>query len=125
MAAGGLPSAPGVPAMNIRDGDNAFVDLAKLQLFCLDLRHPRGACKARQFSARLGLSARDAEQMRRDLLKAMNGNDRVVTTRRDEFGQRYQLDVEMAGPKGTGTVRTLWITRNGDRGPRFVTCYML
>jgi hypothetical protein len=71
------------------------------------------------------LTSRDAETLRRDLLKAMNGTDRVVTTMRDGFGQRYQLDVEMAGPKGTGMVRTIWITRNGDRGPRFVTCFML
>jgi hypothetical protein len=111
--------------MNIRDADNAFVDLAKLQLFCLDARHPRGACKARQFTARLGLTARDAEELRRDLIKAMKGSDRIVTGKRDEFGQRYQLDVELSGPKGRGTVRTFWITRDGDRGPRLVTCFVV
>ena len=111
--------------MNVRDGDNAFVDLAKLQLYCLDPRHPRGACKARQFSARLGFTARDAESMRRDFLDVIKASDRAVTGVRDEFGQRYQLDVELTGPKGTATVRTTWITRNGDRGPHLVTCFVL
>ena len=111
--------------MNLRDGDNAFVDLAKLQMYCLDPRHPRGACKARQFSARLGITARDAETLARDLLNAMDGSTRVVAGVRDEFGQRYQLDVDVTGPKGTAMVRTTWITRDGDRGPRLVTCFLL
>ena len=111
--------------MNIRDADNAFVDVAKLQLYCLDPRHPRGACKARQFSSRLGFTARDADILRRKLLDAMKGSEHVVPGMRDDFGQRYQLDVEVTGPKGTATVRTTWIVRDGDRGPRLATCFVV
>ncbi len=111
--------------MKIRDADNAVVDLAKLQLYCLDPRHPRGVVKARQFEARLGLGSRDAELLRHELLKAVGKSEQAVAARRDEHGQRYDLDVEIKGPGGTATVRTTWIALARSRGPQFLTCHVV
>ncbi len=111
--------------MQMRDGDNAVVELSRLQLYCLDPRHARGAHKARQFATRLGLSARDAETLQATFLTAARKSDKAETGARDEYGQRYSLDVEVSGPNGSATARTFWITRKGDPGPRFATCYLV
>ncbi len=111
--------------MRIRDGDNASIDLARLQLFCLDPKHPRGAHKARQFAIRLGFTTRDAETLRDRLQAAISSSVEGQAGARDAFGQRYTLDVEITGPKGMATVRSIWITRAGDPGPRLLTCYVL
>ena len=110
--------------MKIRDGDNGVVDLARLQLYCLDPKHPRGVAKARQFEARLGLGSRDAELLRDELLKAVGKSDQAVAGRRDDYGQRYELDVQIKGPGGTATVRTTWIALAGAGGPKFITCHV-
>jgi len=111
--------------VKIRDGDNAVVDSSRLQLYCLNARHPRGALKARQFEARLGLDSRDAELLRDKLLKAVNKSDQAVAGRRDVYGQRYELDVQISGPEGTAMVRTIWITLQGAPGPTFMTCHVV
>jgi hypothetical protein len=112
-------------AMKIRDGDNAVVDLAKLKLYCLDPTHPRGACKAHQFATRLGMGPGDAESLRDQLLAAVEKSVAAEAGKSDEHGQRYRLDVDVKGPKGTATVRTSWIDRDGARGIHFITCHVL
>ena len=111
--------------MKMRDGDNAEVDLTRLQLYCLDPRHARGGHKARQFVKRLGLTARDADTLRENLLNAARTSDKCELGHRDEFGQRFLLDVEVTGPNGVATIRTSWIAREGDPRPRFTTCFVV
>lgn len=112
--------------MQMRDGDTAVVDLAKLQLFCLDPKHPRGCHKARLFSSRLGLTAHDAEQLQQKLLKVVRMSDAAQPAARDDHGQRYLLDFEMTGPAGTANVRSSWIVKeSGSGGPTFLTCWVL
>jgi hypothetical protein len=112
-------------AMKIRDGDNAVVDLAKLKLYCLDATHPRGGCKARQFEARLGMGPGDAESLRDQLLAAVGKSEDAEAGESDDHCQRYHLDVEVKGPKGTATVRTSWMDRDGTKGLRFITCHVV
>ncbi len=111
--------------MKVRDGEYAAVDLLKLQLYCLDAQHPRGSHKARQFAARLGMSGADAELLRDQLLTAVRTSEDAFLDARDEFGQRYHLDSVVAGPAGTATVRSHWMTRTRDRAPRFLTCFVV
>lgn len=47
--------------MKLPNGDEAIIDLEKLQNYCLNLSHPRGRHKARVFKAVLGISAEDSE----------------------------------------------------------------
>ncbi|MHC4142840.1 MAG: DUF6883 domain-containing protein [Planctomycetota bacterium] len=94
--------------MKFRDGESAVVDIAKLRLYCLDPKHPRGACKALQFA-----------------LDAARKSAEAVVGARDEYGQRYDLDVKITGPDGSGTVRSTWIVRADESPPRLITCYVL
>ena len=111
--------------MKIRDGEHAVVDLAKLQLYCLDQSHPRGGRKAKQFEARLGIASQNAEELQQQLLEAVKTSEEAVTGVRDAHGLRYQLDVEVTGPKGTAKVRTYWLSRTGSPAPRFLTCHVV
>ncbi|MHC4130196.1 MAG: DUF6883 domain-containing protein [Planctomycetota bacterium] len=111
--------------MKFRDGESAVVDIAKLRLYCLDPHHPRGAPKARQFASRLGLCASDAESLQQQLLAAARKSDEVVAGQRDEYGQLCDLDVEITGPDGSGTVHSTWIVGADESPPRLVTCHVL
>jgi hypothetical protein len=111
--------------MKLRDGESAVVDIAKLRLYCLDPRHPRGAAKARQFASRLGLCASDAESLQQQLLGAARKSEKAVAGESDEYGQRYDLDVEITGSDGSGVVRSTWLLRPDGRPPHLITCYVL
>jgi hypothetical protein len=102
------------------------VDIAKLRDYCLSDSHPRGRHKARVFRARLGLTAVDADLLRRELLDAaQNGQDRLQPTNADEYGQRYVLDFSMTTASGTATIRSAWIVLTGEDVIRLSSCYVL
>ena len=64
------------------------------------------------------LYTKEDEWIRRD-------GDEAVVGARDEYGQRYDLDVEITGPDGSGTVRSTWIVRADESPPRLITCHVL
>lgn len=111
--------------MKVRDAERADVDIAKLRLYCLDMHHPCGWHKARQFESRLGMTAHDAEALQKQLLHAVQTSESAKVVGRDEHAQRYQLDVDVKGPLGTARVRTTWMMRTRDHGPRLATCFIL
>ena len=43
----------------------------------------------------------------------------------DGFGRRFTLDLVVAGPQGSGVVRSAWIARTGEDFPRLTSCYLL
>ena len=43
----------------------------------------------------------------------------------DEYGQRYVLDCEVAGPAGNAMVRSSWIVLSEEDFPRLTSCYVL
>lgn len=104
--------------------ENAVVDIRKLLDYCLNPEHPRGRHKARVFSAALGLSADEAEELEGALLSAARSAE-AVATEEDEYGQRYVVDFEMSTAAGSATVRSAWIVRRGGDFPRLTSCYVL
>ncbi len=110
--------------MKLPGGELAVVEIAKLRNYCLNERHPRGRHKARVFATALGLTAADADLLRRALLKAAIEGD-AVSGERDDYGQRYVLDFEMTGPGGKATVRSSWIVLRGEEFARMSSCYVL
>lgn len=103
-----------------------IINLAKLRDYCLSERHPRGRHKARAFRARLGLTAADAETLRRALNNAArDGNAELCPTRADLYGQRFVLDFVLSTAIGTATIRSAWIVRTGEDVLRLTTCYVL
>ena len=102
------------------------VDVAKLRDYCLSDSHPRGRHKARVFRSRLGLTANDAELLRKALLDAADGRqEQLQLTNADEYGQRYILDFPMTTAAGSATVRSAWIVLAGQGVLRLTSCYVL
>jgi hypothetical protein len=102
----------------------AVMDKEKLESYCLNPLHPRGRNKARVFASVLGLTQNQSEILRKALLAAIKLG-KAIPTGKDVYGQRYQLDFEMEGIKGTATVRSLWIIRAKENFPRLSSCYIL
>jgi hypothetical protein len=67
--------------MLIPNADKAVVDIRKLRDYCLNLEHDDGKHKARLFSTILGITAEDAQELRRILLE-------VVKTHEAQLGRR-------------------------------------
>ena len=109
--------------MRLPNPERGVVDIEKLRDYCLSAEHPRGRHKARVFTARLGLTANDAELLREALLDAAQTCD-ATPAEKDSFGQRYVVEFTMSGPAGRARVRSTWIVRRGETFARFVTCYV-
>jgi hypothetical protein len=109
--------------MKLPGGNHAIVDRTKLIDYCLNEHHPRGKHKARVFSSVLGLTAEDAGVLRAALLRAAV-TENAVPVAFDRFGQRYVIDFQMNGPRGSGLVRSIWILRTGEKFPRMASCYV-
>jgi hypothetical protein len=110
--------------VKLPNADRAFVDVAKLREYCLSPTHPIGKHKARVFASVLGLTDTDAEELRVALLEAARTMD-ALPGEQDEYGQRYTLDLILAGPAGQATVRSTWIVRAGEEFARLTSCYVL
>lgn len=105
-------------------GEHAIVDRTKLTEYCLDPMHPRGKHKARVFASVLGVAASDADLLRSALLQAAKfANAKAGGS--DRFGDRYVIDFHMIGPRGAGTVRSIWIVRSGEHRPRLTSCFVI
>jgi hypothetical protein len=109
--------------MKIPGGARAVVDIAKLRNNCLNEQHLRGRHKARIFASVLGLTVTDEDVLRQALLRvALEGE--AQEGERDNYGQRYVVDLEVHGPRGRATVRSSWIVLHGEDFPRLTSCYI-
>lgn len=110
--------------MKLPNGNRAVVEMRKLRSYCLSQHHARGKHKARIFEAVLGLSAKNAEELRENLLEVIQ-TEEATETHRDGYGIRYSIDFVVARENKKAEVRSVWIVRTGEDFPRFVTCYVL
>lgn len=110
--------------MKLPNPHHAVVDVDKLREYCLSMEHPRGRHKARVFEAALGLTAKDAEELRETLLMVAITQE-AVPAEADEYGQRFILDFEINRPAGRAKIRSLWMVRRGEDFPRLTSCYVL
>jgi hypothetical protein len=90
----------------------------------LNERHPRGRHKARVFASVLGLTVDNRDLLRQALFKAAVHGEATLGER-DAYGQRYVIDFEMVGPRGSAAVRSNWIVLKGKDFPRMTSCYVL
>lgn len=104
--------------------EQAIVPIDKLSGYCLNPVHPDGKHKARVFKSALNLSIEDAETLRTALLDVVR-REMSTPTKRNAYGQKYVIDFEMSHLGRTAEVRTIWIVRDNENFPRFVTCYIL
>lgn len=110
--------------MRLPNPERAVVEIEKLRDYCLSLEHPRGRHKARVFAAVLGLTSKNAEDLRDVLLAAARNHDAASTTK-DDYGQRYVIDFEMSSPAGRAMIRSSWIVRSDEDFARLTSCYIL
>ncbi|MBV8664797.1 MAG: hypothetical protein JO107_17065 [Hyphomicrobiales bacterium] len=106
------------------NGERAQVDIRKLTDYCLNPDHPRGRHKARVFRDALGLALADAAEFQ-SLLLAAAREEAATLMDADQWGQRWRVDVANQRQNRTGVVRTIWITRDAEDAPRFLTCWVL
>jgi hypothetical protein len=91
--------------MKLPNAESAFVDIAKLEGYCLNTQHAEGRHKARVFNSTLGLSAKDAAFLRSAIIRAAIEQE-AVPTGADEYGSRFILDFEMAVGERRAMIRT-------------------
>lgn len=92
--------------------------------YCLNPDNPRGSNKARVFARALGITAKDAANIRLKLLEIATSEDAEVGEL-DIYGQRYTIDFEMVTEVGEAMVRSGWIILQKETIPRFTTCYVM
>ena len=105
-------------------GDEAILDIRKIENYCLSALHPRGRHKARVFREALDLHRGDAAWLRDVLLEAARSGE-AVQVAADPWGTHWRLDATVRRHGKMAVVRTIWIVRTGENVPRFVTCWVL
>jgi hypothetical protein len=101
-------------------GDEAILDIRKIEDYCLNPSHPRGRHKARVFREALGLQCGDAAWLRDALLDAARAGE-ASPIAVNLWGTHWRLDVAIRRQTKSAVVRTIWIARSGESVPRFVT----
>ncbi|MYC77494.1 hypothetical protein F4X10_17155 [Candidatus Poribacteria bacterium] len=104
--------------------ERAIVHINKLTDYCLNPEHSSGKHKARVFKSTLNLGLEDAETLRTALLDVVH-QEMAKPTKRNAYGQKYVIDFEMRHLGRIAEVRTVWIVRDNENFPRFITCYIL
>jgi hypothetical protein len=110
--------------LRLPNAEAAIVDIQKLRGYCLSPIHAEGKHKARVFFSALGMTAKDAEELRNMLKQAAVSND-ASDGGTDEFGVRYILDFAAQRRGRSARIRSCWIIRSQELNPRLVTCYIL
>lgn len=105
-------------------GDEAILDIRKIEDYCLNPSHPRGRHKARVFREAVDLRRSDASWLRNVLLEAARSGE-ASQVAVDAWGTHWRVDATVRRHAKSAVVRTLWIVRIGESVPRFVTCWVL
>jgi hypothetical protein len=105
-------------------GDEAILDIRKIEDYCMSPSHPRGRHKARVFREALDLQHSNAAWLRNVLLEAAHSNE-ASPIAVDHGGTHWRLDATIRRQGKCAVVRTIWIVRTGESVPRFVTCWVL
>jgi hypothetical protein len=106
------------------NADAATIDPNKLTAYALNPEHLIGGNKATVFESALGFNQSNANQLVEEIQKGVREGNAILG-RFDQFGQRFTVDISMAGPNGnTAVVRTGWIVDTGSTVPRLITAYV-
>lgn len=100
----------------------AYVPEAKITRYLLDVNHPRGKGKAREFRER-GYDESNIAVMIRDLIGVANSQP-VFSVRQTEFGFNYVIYGVIQPPAGGDLlVRTVWFIAHGGSIPSLATAH--
>ncbi|MCX8092261.1 MAG: hypothetical protein N3I86_15225 [Verrucomicrobiae bacterium] len=97
----------------------------KLEDYVLNLWHPRGRHKARQFAARLGITTANRHRLEEALLQAAAVSEEARWIGDNGFGQVFVLPFRLSTARGSAVVASVWMVRYGEDFPRLVSCYIV
>lgn len=110
--------------MKLPNPDQAVVPEAKITRYLLDLTSPKGKSKAAFFRS-FGFTIAQWQVMA-DALKQHAAAYEVASTEADEHGTRYVIEGALNTPDGRSPqVRAVWIIREDETEPGFVSAYPL
>ena len=109
-------------------GDQAALDIRKIEDYCLSSAHPRGRHKARVFREALDVGRGDDGMVarrphRQPCVPLATAKPPSWLPVPGEANWRVDVTVERHG--GSAVVRTIWIVQSGQNFPSFVTCWVL
>jgi uncharacterized protein DUF6883 len=96
------------------------IDSTKITGYAMNPDHPVGRNKYRVIHSATGLDAGDAAGIEQQIREGVRAGAPIKGAA-DQYGQRWTVDVPLAGPEGSITVRTAWILAVGSTTPRLVT----
>ncbi|MEM7794557.1 MAG: DUF6883 domain-containing protein [Cyanobacteria bacterium P01_C01_bin.118] len=102
------------------------IDPGKFRDYALDPNNPVGRHKALVFQRKLGYNQENYEGLLNQIV-AQAMDSEAIATKKDEHGQRYQVDLEVDGIESgqQAIVRTGWIVEpKAKECARLVTLYV-
>lgn len=109
--------------MKLPNGDQAIVEDRKLLDYVLNPTHPVGRHHALLFDRLLGITSQNYLALKEALVQGAKEQG-VEPGRPSEHGRKFNMRLEMSGPKGTKNVVAVWLIEQGTEHPRLVTCYV-
>lgn len=108
--------------MRLPNAGNVVIEPVKLRDYLLSRLHYSGRFKATFFES-LGY-VRDNWQRLAEDLKQIAETEDAVPSRHNGYGQVYVVGGRLKGPSDKqASLTTVWIVRDDDDSPRFVTAY--
>jgi hypothetical protein len=108
--------------MGLPNGHGATIDAEKVRDYLLSFEHPVGRFKARLFHA-FGYGRDDWPRLQRDLSTAVRSGV-ARPGQASPYGRKWEVHGTLHGPSGASVgIVTVWIVRNGEEHPRFVTAF--
>jgi hypothetical protein len=108
--------------VQLPNAGNVVIEPAKLRDYLLSRFHYSGRFKAAFFET-LGYAREDWRRLARDFEELAETED-AVPSRHNGYGQMYVVSGRLEGPSGRqASVTTVWIVRDDENSPRFVTAY--
>ena len=116
---------PGEKLAHLPNVESAYFDIKKLLNYALNFNNiDGGSDKAKVFMSALGFDKSNMNQLRDQILAKLPTAEAIVKTK-NEFGQRYQVDIMILGVNGnTANVRTAWIILDGTDVPKLTSIYI-
>ena len=110
--------------MRLPNGNRADLG-TKLEDYVLNPRHREGRHKARVFESALGLTLANVDVLHQAIHSAAETSDDAEPLGNNGHGEIYVLRFPLKTQKGSATVLTMWIVRDGEDFPRLITCYIV
>ena len=109
--------------MQLPNGHRAIVTEAKLLDYLLNEDHPDQPGRAELFRRLLGITPATFERLRAALLAAAATGD-ASPGKPSPSGTKYEVRFDMAGPRGSRTILSVWMIERGQPDPRLVTAFI-